>query len=281
MVPRRKLSEVLTFAKITKVCQLLVEGPADQAIIRSFCDGAAIPTAVSPITIIEVDCCDVRGLGGNKGRLIRFSEHLAKLGGTRTFCIVDRDDFPFDGFNLNSHCLITDFSCLEMYALLVEDLRTYLNRAFFLDMTAEELESILSTARLASVMLWEKEKALSGCSLANIDNSLAVNDRRLIVDISHWIDRSRGEGSKEAWDALLARVRAREATLPRDYRFTTSVHALDDAIRFWMRKTKGLTLFPRWVEQHLRGLASHATLSTFDFFVALSQRCWADLQKVV
>jgi hypothetical protein len=277
MPPRRKLSEVVTFAKITKVCQLLVEGPADHAIVRSFCAGETIPVAIYPITALEIDCCDVRVLGGNKGRLIRVSEYLGTSSARRILCVVDRDDFALAGFNLNSHCMITDFSCLEMYPLQVEDFRGFLNRAFLMDMLVEEMDSVLSTARLASVTLWEKERLLNGHVLANIDNSLTVTNRTLAVDVAHWIGRSRGAGDPKAWDDILARIRARENSFPQDYRLTISVHALDDALRFWMKETKGVTLFARWVEQHLRGLASHATLRTFDFFVALAQRCRAEV----
>jgi hypothetical protein len=146
-------------------------------------------------------------------------------------------------------------------------------------MSVGEMDSVLSAAQTASVTLWEKEKLLSGHSLANINNSLVVTNRMLAVNVSHWIDRSRGSGAADAWNEVLVRIESRQNSFPADFRFTLSVHMLDESLRYWMRETKGLTLLPRWVEQHLRGLASHAILRAYDFFVALGQRCRTEILR--
>src|ERR1700744_5871658 len=116
MRPRRKLSEIFTSAQLNKKFNnLLVEGPADHIILRSFCEGERMPVSIYPITDIELDQVVAEVDGGNKGRLIKVSELASTKNERRFFCIVDRDDLVVQGFDLNTHCLTTDLSCLEMY----------------------------------------------------------------------------------------------------------------------------------------------------------------------
>jgi hypothetical protein len=273
MLPHRRLSEVLIFAKVSKKHQLLVEGPTDQVIIKSFCEGEGLQVLIYPITAVEIDCCEVNADGGNKGRLIRVSEFLGRSKVARVLCIVDRDDMDVNNFLLNSHCITTDFSCLDMYALDIEEFRSFFNRAFLANMSSEEFESVLGTARLASIVLWEKERVLGGVALANLRKSLKVRDRKVVLDMDNWLSRSRNSGEAGRWDLLAKKVRARQAVLPADFRFTMSVHFLSEVLQFWTGATKRITLFPTWVENHLRGSASHSVLKGFEFFEELARRC--------
>jgi hypothetical protein len=275
MLPRRKLSEIVISARLNKkFCNLLVEGPSDHIILRSYCEGASLPTVIYPIPSVEVDCVP-SGEGGNRGRLIAVSEFAASKQIERTFCVIDRDHWNFISFDFNSHCMITDLGCLDMYALHINEMRGYLNRSYHLEMTTEQMRSIIESARVASCLQWARETLVKGVSLASLEHSLSIgSESEICIDLQNWLTRSRARGGTPVeWNAL-------EATLPNigqnylvDSREEISVHQFDEVVRFWLRRVGNVTLPPRWAEGHLRGLATYERLQGYEFFNALAARC--------
>lgn len=278
MLPRRKLSEIFTSATLNKrFCNVLVEGPTDHIILRSFCEGEKLSVLIYPSTAIELDEIGPTE-GGNKGRLIKTSELASARNQVRLFCVIDRDEIQVAGFQLNSHCLITDLSCLEMYALDVQELHGYLQRHFQFDCTFDVFLSVVSTARLATWLHWRRVAHVENVGLANIDRSLSVQEDVVRLNLPDWIERSKVRGgAPEAWGKLLSE--AEQLADPEgDPRTAMSVHCFDDVLRFWLRKSAGATLTVGWAERHLRGLATYERLSAYPFFEAIKARCVEGLQ---
>jgi hypothetical protein len=281
MVPRRRLSEVLTSAKLNSLfVNILVEGPTDRVILRSFCEGERISNVIYPISFLEVDCVDPSGPGGNKGRLIRVSNYLSNNNARRIFCIVDKDDMTVAGFDLNSHCLITDLANLQIYALDISEFRQYVSRFFGLEVSEGEFASVVEAARVASCFQWRKEALLSGIGLASIERSLKITGgSRIELNLKDWIDRSRAKGGEHgAWDVLEGEIAEIERQQLDDPRKIISIEFLNDLVRFWIRAAFSKATDPQWVTRHLRGAASHERLSTFPFFQAVADRCRLELQ---
>jgi hypothetical protein len=279
MLPRRKLSEVMTSSRVNaKVCHIVVEGQSDRVILASYCEGERIPVLIYPVPSLEIDCVPASGLGGNRANVLRISAFLSQHEVTRIFCIIDRDGDGFDGFDLNSHCLVTDLSCVQIYPLDVEEFRTYVTRAFYSSFTSEALLSVLSVSRMISVMHWLKEKKLSGYSLANVDGSLRFVDGLIRLDVPGWLRRSisRG-GDPEVWKGLETDLTAAETSFGADYRAMVRVHDLDNVFRFWLRSAHQRALHIGWVEEFLRGTASHEKLAPYEFFRAIRRRCALEL----
>jgi hypothetical protein len=280
MVPYRRLSEVLTSARLnSSFANILVEGPTDKVILGSFCEGEKISTVIYPVCFLEVDCVNPAGLGGNKGRLVRISEYLSSNGARRIFCVVDKDDMTVAGFDLNSHCLITDLANMQIYALDIKEFREYVSRFFASQVSKEQFVSVVDAARAASCLHWRKERLLSGFGLANIERSLRFTTSSMIeLDLTDWIDRSRVKGGEaEAWDALCAEVEEIKAQQLDDPRKIISIEFLNDVVRFWVREAFGKAADANWVVRHLRGAASHERLSTFPFFQTVADRCRQEL----
>jgi hypothetical protein len=277
MLPRRKLSEVITLAKLgAKHCHLLVEGRSDYEILRSFCEGENIPTHIYPAEAIDFEACRI-GPNGYKGKLQRASRQLQKNNAQRLFCVIDRDDFSHSAFDYNSHCMITDYASLELYALDVKSLCQYVSRFFLVDLTAELFEALFRVAQLATAIQWAKEKIQVGLRLADINNSLRMEDGAVVLDIKHWAERSRSMGGTASqWRLILEEVKTSVLAIGSDFYRTTSIHRLDEVFAFWIKAVKGKPLV-NWLEQHLRGVASHEALKDFAFFRALSARCLAEL----
>jgi hypothetical protein len=280
MLPHRRLSEVLTSARLnSSFANILVEGPTDKVILASFCEGERISTVIYPVCFLEVDCVDPAGPGGNKGRLIRISEYLSSKGARRIFCVVDKDDMTVAGFDLNSHCLITDLANMQIYALDIKEFREYVSRFFGFPVSEQEFASVVDAARAASCLHWRKERLLSGFGLASIEKSLRINSASKVeVDLTDWIDRSRVRGGEAAaWDALSSEVNEIMAQRLDDPRKIISIEFLNDVLRFWIREVYGKATDPKWVTRHLRGAASHERLSTFPFFQIVADRCRREL----
>lgn len=274
MLPRRKLSEIFTSSRLNKkFCNLIVEGLSDHVILRSYCEGASLPASIYPIPSIEVDCVPRRD-GGNRGRLIAISEFAGTKQVERAFCIIDRDQWNFAGFDFNSHCLVTDLGCLDLYALHVEELRGYLNRSFHLAISVEQMKSVIDAARVASCLHWTRESLVKRTALANIENSLSIEaGDHLCVDLHNWIARSRSRGgTTEEWDALEAMLPAVGQRQLADLREEISVHQLDELLRFWLKQVGDVSLPQGWLEGHLRGLATYERLTGYAFFDALAAR---------
>jgi hypothetical protein len=279
MLPLRKLSEIFTSAQLNKSFNnALVEGPTDHMILRSFCEGARLSVLIYPVPDVEIDCVAGGGQGGNKGALVRVSEFASSKGQRRLFCIIDRDDSEFEGFQINSHCFITDLSCLEMYALDCDELYEYLRRYFQLKCSRDDFMTVITTARKASWLFWKRIAHIEAVSLANIDGSLAVENNVMSIDLLDWIQRSKSKGGPPpAWEKLGAE--ATNYVEPSvDPRMAISIHKLDDILRFWLRQIAKVSLAPGWVEHHLRGLAAYDRLSKFDFFGAIRERCIDELR---
>jgi hypothetical protein len=275
MLPRRRLSEVVTSSKVnTKICHLIVEGPSDAVVLRSYCTGEAIPVLIYYMSALEIDCTDHSGPGGERGRAIRISDHLGEIEARRLFCIVDRDHEPFKEFDLNSHCLMTDLSCVEIYPLDAEEFRGFVARAFLIDFSTDAIMSIFNVTRTITVIRWLKERRVSGLPLARIAHSLHVAGNLVSPDIKNWLTRSLAVGGDSAaWLSLESDLKEVESTFPPDHRAMMRVHDLDEVFRFWLHKAKGCTLPQGWVEQFLRGAARHSALAPYDFFKAVKLRC--------
>jgi hypothetical protein len=275
MLPRRKLSEILVSSRVNKsFCNLMVEGPTDHVILRSFCEGARIPVVIYPVPSIEIDCLTL-GTQGNRGHLIRISEFAATNAVERALCVIDRDDSNFVGFDFNSHCLITDLASLDMYALDIHELLGYVSRSFQFEMTAEQMSSIFAAAKSASCMQWKREALVDDVALASLDNSLSIVRNSLVrIDLADWLNRSRVRGgSRDGWDALKAAIPNFTEIEVADPRILVSVHLLDHILRFWLRRVVGHMVPEGWLEGHLRGLATYDRLKPFPFFSALESRC--------
>jgi hypothetical protein len=256
------------------VCHLIVEGVSDSVIVRSYCAGEALRVLIYYVPALDIDCVDPSGPGGNRARAIRISAHLGQIQARRLFCIIDRDGDEFSGFDWNSHCLVTDLSCVEIYPLDPEEFRTFVGRAFMFEFTDHMLTSILDVSRKMSVVLWLKERKLPGLSLANVVNSLHVAGDLVSLDVRGWLTRSLAAGgAATTWLSLEADLNILEGSFPTDHRVLMRVHDLDEVFRFWVHKTRGRQLPLGWVEQNLRGLAHHRALSAYDFFKAIRGRC--------
>jgi hypothetical protein len=86
MLPKRRLSEVITSAVVNKkICHLIVEGPSDKVVIESYCEGAMLPVLIYPVPTLEIDAVVVGRPGGEKGRAVRISRHLCKVRSRRLF----------------------------------------------------------------------------------------------------------------------------------------------------------------------------------------------------
>jgi len=138
--------------------------------------------------------------------------------------------------------------------------------------------TVIKTARKASWLFWKRISDIEPVSLANIDGSLAVQNNMVDVDLLDWIQRSKSKGgSSQAWDELGAEAMTYMEPSA-DPRMAISVHKLDDVLRFWLRQIAKVSIAVGWIEQHLRGLATHDRLSKFEFFEAIQQRCIDELR---
>ncbi|AMA56218.1 hypothetical protein BCCGELA001_08070 [Bradyrhizobium sp. CCGE-LA001] len=265
-----------------KVVNLIVEGRSDQIIVRSFCEGARIPSMIYPISLVELDCVAPNGEGGDKGRVIRTSAHLSARQIRRICCIIDRDDLPFIDFMYNSHCLITDFASLDMYPLDCDDLAGYTRRHFQKDkVSSREISRVFEVAALASILRWKRIGCVPSAALADIEGSLSFNSGLVELSVKNWIERSRAKGGFKAdWDALLASADAIELDNLGDSRHFISVHLLDEVFRHWMKSVHNVKLEPHWIEGHLRGMATYERLRGYDFFQVLSHHCAGELQTI-
>jgi hypothetical protein len=279
MLPRRRLSEIITYSTLNKkVCNIVVEGQSDSIIVKSFCDGEGIPVLIYPTPAIEIDCCDPKGPGGDRGRVIRISEHLAATSARRMFCIIDKDADPFVSFHFNTHCLITDLACVEVYPFDAEDFRSFVSRAFYVEFSAEALDAVLDVSQTITVVRWLKEEKLGGLSCASVDRSLRVDHGKVTIDLESWLTRSASAGgSRETWLSLASDLRDKRASVSGDRRIAINVHVFDEVFRFWLRAAKGEKLEERWLERLIRGNAHHARLAGYDFFRAVAVRCTTEL----
>jgi hypothetical protein len=191
---------------------------------------------------------------------------------------VDRDDDPFNGFELNSHCLITDLSCVGIYAFDFDSFRGFVRRAFYVEFTSLVLDNILAIARTATVVLWLKERKLSGFGMAPIERSLAATSGLITLDLEGWLDRSlKAGGDPELWRGLKTDYDNAKRDFDADYRRMLRIHDLDRVFRFWLRRATGQNLPEGWIEQFLRGQASYEMLSRYDFFTSIGRKCTTEL----
>jgi hypothetical protein len=280
MPPKRKLSEILTQASLNRrVCIIFVEGDSDRVVIRSFLEGAALPSIIYPIAFVEIDSFQPSGIGGHREKVIQVSEFVHRTDAKRIVGIVDRDDHEFIGFRLRARCLMTDLSCVEIYPFEFNDCQGFVSRAFYVDLTNQALTQILVISRCASVLRWLKERKLAGRSLANVEGSLEIRGDVISLDVSDWVNRSVGAAAdRQLWNSLEGDLRESELTFPEDHRAMINVHMLDVVFRYWLRQKK-IRLTEGWVEQFLRGRATYDCLAKYEFFAAVAAACRADLEQ--
>ncbi|MBW7964845.1 hypothetical protein HYH07_21080 [Bradyrhizobium sp. BR 10261] len=252
---------------------MIVEGPSDQAVIGSYFEGAALRAMIYPMPSVDIDKFTPSSRGGDKGRVLQVASFLDQQRIDRVLCVVDKDGESFHKFWLSPCCLTTDLSCVEIYPLDPDDLAGYLSRAHLVQLSTDALAGLINTSRIASTLGWLKDQRLPGRALARIDRSLEVNAQIISLDVKDWLTRSiKVAPDRESWMLLEDDLLTAEQNFTGDSRALINVHVMDTVLRFWFRRVHGINLAEGWLERHLRGQATFASLSKHEFFQQLKKR---------
>lgn len=123
---RREIGELVARYELEpELCDIYVEGPADEAFLelfllqhgRSGWKVYTIDTVNVPSELVRARNLDV----GERGEVLtlgmELSEQLADKGGCKPICIADSDALALEEDNIDCEiCVLTDFTSMEMYA---------------------------------------------------------------------------------------------------------------------------------------------------------------------
>jgi hypothetical protein len=133
-IPRRTVNELAAIHRREPSCHdVIVEGTCDRCLIEWFLSESGVAGAsVYEIGSFEIDPQQLTAYGlqdNNRGRVITLAYEFEKIFGhvARLTCIADSDfDIVLGKLEECSLLLLTDYTCMEMYALNLKTLGKYL-----------------------------------------------------------------------------------------------------------------------------------------------------------
>lgn len=204
-LPSRTLEELLTFHELEPdESSVVTEGPSDQALLRWFLDEVGlsqIPTYEIGSFDLPAEVVSEHGQeNSNRGRVIALARASSALHPRQLVCVVDADlDKILQRATSALLLLVTDYTCLEMYAYNTKTLNKLLTifRASARRTATDVLRDVtpvlhrLFMASAANVSLGWNMQIVDWTRSAKILSGVLVFDetdfrRRYLQKNSHW-----------------------------------------------------------------------------------------------
>jgi len=215
---KRNLGELIAKYKLhPNLRDLYVEGPRDQYFFSNYAGASGLNrVAVYPIGEFDIDPVPVaEGGGGHSGRLLTLAFGLDAALGNNSYgarCLIDRDFFGLlFPAPPSTHLFMTDYGCLESYALTIQSMNDLWSMYFLKNTSEEEIDSVITVAN--SVFLLRATKFMLDHStpwLKNYSGELGFENQVVTFDegqfIQKLIARSAGSLSIESFNAMKAQL---------------------------------------------------------------------------
>lgn len=243
MFPRRTVDEfILLYQTERNLADIFCEGPSDALIFKFFTSAFnKVAPAVYSADQIEWPEHSVPA-GGNRGKIAALSQLLAD-GRLNGICIIDKDhDGIVEQTSRNSSLILTDYSCLEMYGLSVDDLQIFIYSNFNLSITDDHLANIFDACKHIFAVKYLREKYCAGSTVATVEYILdgASFDA---FSIARYLDRCKQLNGYDArWETVLAELSNLIDSLNDDIRNYLNAHDLSELLGIIVRRMKSRSL---------------------------------------
>ncbi|MFZ3210020.1 MAG: hypothetical protein WA188_00755 [Terriglobales bacterium] len=285
VLPRRTLQELAAIYKLERTTRdVIVEGGGDKCLIEWFLgDNDVENVVVYEISSFQIDAQAVRKWGGennNRGRVISLACEMEATVGDRIYltCIADTD---LDTILENRHncklLLLTDYTCMEMYAFNPTVLNKYLklNHGHFPKPAKTVLAEItpaleqLFLARIVNFMLDLNLEAVA------FERSCELRTDGVHLDVRDYVGRYLSKNRKASGiGGFLSEMSKYEKRLTSDPRNQIQGHDFLNLLSWYIAQHKG---FSRLQEEMLQrplftAAAESARLRAEPLFEALLSR---------
>lgn len=276
MLPKRSVAEIIFIAKTEgAINDVYCEGQLDRQVISAFSahigKNATLVCAAEQIEWPE----EVGTYGGHRGRILYLSGKLASEG-LRGTCVIDRDlDTIENTTEGNANLVKTDYSCMEMYGLLSDDLKAYLSATYNAAISDLVLKSVFEACRQLFVIRYLREKYCVGASLPKPNEIVELVENSVIILTDVYLDRCRQvNGYDPRWDKVSAEFKAVLSQLGAENRDYIHIHDMGSIMEKIIRKIKKgvVALEFHFLEKHCVYVIISRALYSDPIFKAIEAR---------
>jgi hypothetical protein len=258
-LPQRTLEELIAIHRVeTTVHDVIVEGTSDKNLVEWFLlENDKRNFAVYEVGLFEVDPNEVLALGlqdNNRGRVIAAAINLAKHCGekARVSCIADRD---FDKvLEVEWECdllLLTDYTCMLMYAFNLKVLRKYFRfrvRGFGKSASRAILEISEALETLFAVKLANQILAL-GLKPVKWQDCCSLEINGVDLDVEEYLKRYLNKNARRSEMArLVDQIQECRSWMKFDPRFHIKGHDFIAILIWYISQHPGFGAFARRTE---------------------------------
>lgn len=229
MVPRRSVSEWITAIEISpQIRYLFVEGKSDANLIGSFVIDDDL-VEISPIENVPILATNVVAgfLGGNRCKLVRFSEKIEATGGLENAkFLIDRDfEDHRPTIGGNPSIFLTDSANLPVCFLDYNRYRENIFRMLGVVIEEQTWNSTLDCCKyLFALRLW-KANNYPSTKIPDLKSDITVAGNIVSLDIKKLIGRLHSAGGIGiSVNQIVEEVAAVEATLSDNWRLSVRSH---------------------------------------------------------
>lgn len=275
MGAKRTVDEILLICETEpSLVDVFCEGAFDAGILDQFVGGlGAANTSVYFADQIEWPD-ELDDDGGNRKRVIFLSEQLSALA-VNGICVIDRDlDTIQDATAVNANLLKTDYSCIDMYSLDVDDLVVLLYSRYNIVIEPEQIGQILDACKAIFSVRYLRDKHCAGASIATPEK-IIQSAKELKFSVQNFLERCKQRnGYDSRWDHVFREQDELLRSMVEDIRCYINVHDFGEILSIIVRslKSKSVSLEPEFLSRHLAYRMLSQSMFGFPLFSEISTR---------